>query len=268
MGISKRTERLELSKEIEDFYDQIVSEIKELIAAEKYTKAEARINEELEQPYCPGVYEDEFQQLKSIVVEKLYNIKLEEKFWSKQPRELIKMVYCAADNQKLEYWNTFLTKVEESDEYKLEDYVNDIQLVLGDDHIGMNLKKEIFCDLYELEFNHIFSIFNNNLFENFKANPFYFHLHSSTERFHSTGKYLYIGSQKDINLQNICFEILYEIREYYFPIFPDCDTKILANTIISYAKNVFQGDSKEPFPDNPEVEYVINAVKDRMDWEF
>lgn len=230
--ISKINRIEDSNKEVSDFYESILKNINNLINEKKYNESIKILEEELMQPYLPNKYYDLFNEKKFEILSLISDIKYEKKFWTKSPEEILSFI----NNSNVdiyEYWNVFITKIEENN-ISIINFHNQIDLIFQSNKINnfdkMMILKHLAIEEYDKEIN----FYNNHTNKSLKITS-----KSLDELFINLGynniwKKINEKMFKDIVKNNFCTEVLNAVFEYYFPYFEFDSLDSAIESIIQY----------------------------------
>lgn len=206
-----------------NYYEEILNEIKELIAASSYDKAKVKLETELSLPYVPQIYEEQFLVLLKEVNSHL-NIKDSIRAMPSVDEMIVWLFDDELENQLLmvSYLKEmkitpFLDAIKD---YLLKPKYLDIQSILIYQLIEAQIKEEIKTIKDGMEITFI---------------PNYCELPQDSDGFELSIKYFQEHIKQNPSVLNLCVEVLHLELMHKLPFsFEEDDVDILAPSIVKY----------------------------------
>lgn len=224
--------------DINTYYKSIISKVKKMINQKKYDDAIFILEDELETPYIPVEFQTELEDM-------LINISADKNYFE----GLSKIEHLNRDQ--------LLNKIFENNKLNssaihlfFERYSNNIKekelLYFENVFLNRNLNNDEKTLLFEaLAFQRIdytFKFYNKNVKEDFEINPINTLIFEQIPLFKNSQKLIDDLASKEPSLLNFCFNILFLIYKYYFPVIPSFDYKELSKSIFNYMISTLQGE--------------------------
>lgn len=244
-------------EEVSNFYQKILENVDELLYEKKYKEAIDILEEELSQPYLPIKYYDLFNEKKFDILSEISNVKYEEKFWRKSPSEILSLI-IDSNVDISEYWNVFLTKIED-DEIPLNHFHYEIEQILTSNKIHnfdkMMIINHLLIEEYEKEFNFYNTHTNKkSIISPILVNDLYIKL-----GYEEAWKMLNEKTFKDIVRSNFCLEILRNVFDFYFPFNEFESLSSMVESILDYVSITMDNkmNNEDLHPDLYKIEKIF-----------
>lgn len=242
-SIKKITRIDDNNQEVSEFYEKIIENVHKLALEKKYKEAIEILEEELSQPYLPNKYYDLFNEKKFEYLSYISDIKYEKKFWTKTPEEILSLI-----NESFvdvyEYWNVFLTKIEDQ-EIPLIKFHDQIEKIMLSNKIHnfdkMLIIKNLAIDGYNKQINFLNTHTNKkSIISPILIDDLFIQL-----GYEEAWRILNKKTFKDIVRNNFCLEILKNTFEYYFPFNEFLSLSDMIDSILQYVSIAMDNKMKE-----------------------
>lgn len=223
---------------INTYYKDIISKVKKLINQKKYNDAIFILEDELEAPYIPIEFQTELEDmLISISADKNYFEGLNQ-IEHLNREQLLNRIF---DDNKLNssaihlFFDRYSNNIHEKELLFFEN-------VFVNRNLNNDEKTMLFEALAFQKINYNFKFYNRNVKEDFEINPINTLIFEQIPLFINAQKLINDLASKEPSLLNFCYNILFLIYKYYFPIIPNFEYKELSKAIFNYMISTLQGE--------------------------